>query len=71
MWKYLKKRYVIQCLMVVVEKLKEIRNSDRKLVAIYEEATLSIIIIRRNCETRINLHGEVTIEIINIKHDPD
>jgi len=48
--------------------MKEIRNSDNKLVAMYEETTSTIIIIRRECETQICFKVDGTADITNLKH---
>ena len=47
--------------------MKEIRNIDNKLVAVYEEATYTVIVIRRGCETRIRLNPDGSVAVTNIK----
>ena len=47
--------------------MKEIRNGDNKLVAVFEEATSTIVIVHRGCETRIRLNNNGSAEITNIK----
>ena len=49
--------------------MKEIRNSDNKLVAMYEETTFTIVIVRRECETRICFRDDGALDVKNEKHD--
>ena len=52
-------------LSLLVKSMKEIRNSDNKLVAVFDGE--SLIIVRRNCETRISLNNDGTITVAHIK----
>jgi len=44
--------------------MREVRNNDGSLVAVIEEDTGTVIIIRRGCETRLYLseNGEIVIQ---------
>jgi len=53
----------------MVKNMKEIRNIENKLVAMVEEKSNTIIIIRRDCETRILFQRDGTMEVKNIKHN--
>ena len=48
--------------------ITEIRNSDKKLIASYDENTLTIVIIHRGCETRIRIKADGSAEVMNMKH---
>jgi len=49
--------------------MREVRNSDNKLVATIDESTMTVIIIHRGCETRIRLQGP-SPEVTNTKLKP-
>lgn len=50
-----------------VNALCEIRNSDGRLVAIFDESTNTIIIQRNKCETRLHICKDGSIEITHYK----
>ena len=53
----------------MVKIMTEIRNIENKLVAMFEEKTHTIIIVRRDCETRLVFQRDGTMEVKNSKHE--
>jgi hypothetical protein len=47
--------------------MKEVHNANGKLVAAIDEATGTVVIVRRGCITRLRLKSDGTVEIINTK----